>query len=49
MAIVVDAATGLFGEVHTQELIEREMAWSKTGTRLSASVSYSGYVTIARK
>jgi len=49
MAIVVDAATPLFREVHTHELIEREMTRSKRGTRPSTSVSHSGYVTIARK
>lgn len=49
MAIVVDAAGGLFGEVHTHELIEREMTRSKRGTRPSTSVCHTGYVTIARK
>jgi len=49
MAIVVDGATELFREVHTHELIEREMTRSKRGTRPSTSVSHSGYVTIARK
>jgi tRNA (adenine57-N1/adenine58-N1)-methyltransferase len=49
MAIVVDAATERFGEVHTHELIEREMTRSKRGTRPSTSVCHSGYVTIARK
>jgi tRNA (adenine57-N1/adenine58-N1)-methyltransferase len=49
MAIVVDTATGLFREVHTHELIDREMTRSKRGTRPSTSVSHSGYVTIARK
>jgi len=49
MAIVVDAASGLFSEVHTHELIEREMTRSKRGTRPSTSVCHSGYVTIARK
>ncbi|HSA38615.1 MAG TPA: rRNA adenine N-6-methyltransferase family protein [Methanoregula sp.] len=49
MAIVVDVATPLFREVHTHELIEREMTRSKRGTRPSTSVSHSGYVTIARK
>jgi tRNA (adenine57-N1/adenine58-N1)-methyltransferase len=49
MAIVIDAASGLFSEVHTHELIEREMTRSKRGTRPSTSVSHSGYVTIARK
>jgi len=49
MAIVVDGATGLFTEVHTHELIEREMTRSKRGTRPSTSVCHSGYVTIARK
>ncbi|MDD1684537.1 MAG: methyltransferase domain-containing protein [Methanoregula sp.] len=49
MAIVVDAATPLFSEVHTHELIEREMTRSKRGTRPSTSVCHSGYVTIARK
>ena len=49
MAIVVDAASALFPEVHTHELIEREMTRSKRGTRPSTSVCHSGYVTIARK
>ncbi len=49
MAIVVDAATDQFSEVHTHELIEREMTRSKRGTRPSTSVCHSGYVTIARK
>ena len=49
MAIVVDTATERFSEVHTHELIEREMTRSKRGTRPSTSVSHSGYVTIARK
>ncbi len=49
MAVVVDAATSLFREVHTHELIEREMTRSKRGTRPSTSVCHSGYVTIARK
>ena len=49
MAIVVDAAQERFFEVHTHELIEREMTRSKRGTRPSTSVCHSGYVTIARK
>ena len=49
MAIVVGQASGLFEEVHTHELIEREMTRSKRGARLSTSVCHSGYVTIARK
>ena len=49
MAIVVDAAQARFPEVHTHELIEREMTRSKRGTRPSTSVSHSGYITIARK
>ena len=49
MAIVVDTASALFPEVHTHELIEREMTRSKRGTRPSTSVCHSGYVTIARK
>ena len=49
MAIVVDAAAPLFCEVHTHELIEREMTRSKRGTRPSTSVCHSGYITIARK
>jgi len=49
MAIVIDAATDRFSEVHTHELIEREMTRSKRGTRPSTSVCHSGYVTIARK
>ena len=49
MAIVVDAASGQFTELHTHELIEREMTRSKRGTRPSTSVCHSGYITIARK
>ena len=49
MSIVVDGAAELFREVHTHELIEREMTRSKRGTRPSTSVCHSGYVTIARK
>jgi len=49
MFIVVDAAQMLFTEVHTHELIEREMTRSKRGTRPSTSVCHSGYITIARK
>jgi len=49
MAIVVDAASGRFSEIHTHELIEREMTRSKRGTRPSTSVCHSGYITIARK
>jgi tRNA (adenine57-N1/adenine58-N1)-methyltransferase len=49
MAIVVNAAQARFPEVHTHELIEREMTRSKRGTRPSTSVSHSGYITIARK
>jgi len=49
MAIVVDTASGLFSELHTYELIEREMTRSKRGTRPSTSVCHSGYITIARK
>jgi len=49
MAIVVDAASGQFSEVHTYELIEREMTRTKRGTRPSTSVCHSGYITIARK
>jgi tRNA (adenine57-N1/adenine58-N1)-methyltransferase len=49
MAIVIDAASGQFTEIHTHELIEREMTRSKRGTRPSTSVCHSGYITIARK
>jgi tRNA (adenine57-N1/adenine58-N1)-methyltransferase len=49
MAVVVDSAQGRFSEVHTHELIEREMVRSKRGTRPSTSVCHSGYITIARK
>lgn len=49
MAVVVDRAQDLFSEVHTHELIEREMTRSKRGTRPSTSVCHSGYVTVARK
>ncbi|MCX6686252.1 MAG: protein-L-isoaspartate carboxylmethyltransferase [Methanoregula sp.] len=49
MAVVVDSAQERFLEVHTHELIEREMTRSKRGTRPSTSVCHSGYVTIARK
>ena len=49
MVIVADTASGLFSELHTHELIEREMTRSKRGTRPSTSVCHSGYITIARK
>lgn len=49
MAVAVDSAQDQFSEVHTHELIEREMTRSKRGTRPSTSVCHSGYVTIARK
>jgi tRNA (adenine57-N1/adenine58-N1)-methyltransferase len=49
MGTVVDCAQERFSEVHTHELIEREMTRSKRGTRPSTSVCHSGYVTIARK
>ncbi|MGD1004324.1 MAG: rRNA adenine N-6-methyltransferase family protein [Methanoregulaceae archaeon] len=49
MAIVVDNAQKLFSNLHTHELIDREMTRSKRGTRPSTSVCHSGYVTIARK
>lgn len=49
MAIVVDNAQKLFSDLHTHELIDREMTRSKRGTRPSTSVCHSGYVTIARK
>jgi tRNA (adenine57-N1/adenine58-N1)-methyltransferase len=49
MAVVVDSSQDRFSEVHTHELIEREMTRSKRGTRPSTSVCHSGYVTIARK
>jgi len=49
MALVVDAAQERFYDVHTHELIEREMTRSKRGTRPSTSICHSGYITIARK
>lgn len=49
MAVVVDSAQERFSEVHTHELIEREMTRSKRGTRPSTSICHTGYVTIARK
>jgi tRNA (adenine57-N1/adenine58-N1)-methyltransferase len=49
MTTVIDAAQELFPEIHTHELIGREMTRSKRGTRPSTSVCHSGYVTIARK
>ena len=49
MGTVVDCAQERFSEVHTHELIEREMTRSKRGTRPSTSVCHSGYVTIARR
>jgi tRNA (adenine57-N1/adenine58-N1)-methyltransferase len=49
MALVVDAAQERFVEVHTHEMIEREMTRSKRGTRPSTSICHSGYITIARK
>ncbi|MEN6611603.1 MAG: rRNA adenine N-6-methyltransferase family protein [Methanoregulaceae archaeon] len=49
MAVVMDAAQGLFAEVTTHELIGREMTRTDRGTRPSTSVCHSGYVTVARK
>lgn len=49
MFTVFDAMTGLFPEVHSYELIEREMTRTKRGTRPSTCVSHSGYITIGRK
>jgi tRNA (adenine57-N1/adenine58-N1)-methyltransferase len=49
MSRVLDAATGIFSEVHAMECIEREMTRSQRGTRPSTRVCHSGYITIARK
>jgi tRNA (adenine57-N1/adenine58-N1)-methyltransferase len=49
MSCVLDAATGIFSEVHAMECIEREMTRSQRGTRPSTRVCHSGYITIARK
>ncbi len=49
MFTVFDSMTEVFPEVHSYELIEREMTRTKRGTRPSTSVSHSGYITIARK
>ncbi len=49
MSRVLDAATGVFSEVHAMECIEREMTRSQRGTRPSTRVCHSGYITIARK
>lgn len=46
---VMDTAEGLFAEVHTHELIERELSRTNRGTRPSTRVCHSGYITIARK
>ncbi len=47
--LVMDSARDLFSEVHTYEVIEREMTRSQRGTRPSTRVCHSGYITIARK
>jgi tRNA (adenine57-N1/adenine58-N1)-methyltransferase len=46
---VMDSAQKLFSEVHTYEVIERELTRSQRGTRPSTRVCHSGYITIARK
>ncbi|NYT04753.1 MAG: methyltransferase domain-containing protein [Methanomicrobiales archaeon] len=45
---VMDAAGELFREVHTHELIERELTRTNRGTRPSTRVCHTGYITIAR-
>lgn len=47
--VVMDTAATLFGEVHTHEVIGRELTRGSRGTRPSTRVSHSGYITIARK
>jgi tRNA (adenine57-N1/adenine58-N1)-methyltransferase len=47
--VVMDSARDLFAEVHTYEVIERELTRSQRGTRPSTRVCHSGYITIARK
>ncbi|MDG6257770.1 MAG: methyltransferase domain-containing protein [Methanomicrobiaceae archaeon] len=47
--LVMDSARDLFSEVHTYEIIERELTRSQRGTRPSTRVCHSGYITIARK
>ncbi|MBP1929339.1 tRNA (adenine57-N1/adenine58-N1)-methyltransferase [Methanolinea mesophila] len=49
LALVADAAGGLFSEVNSRECIEREMTRSTRGTRPSTRVCHSGYLTVARK
>jgi tRNA (adenine57-N1/adenine58-N1)-methyltransferase len=46
--MVMDTAASLFGEVHTHEVIGRELTRGSRGTRPSTRVSHSGYITIAR-
>jgi len=45
----IDAAKGLFREVHTHECMERELTRTSRGTRPSTRVCHSGYITIARR
>lgn len=49
MVMVRDAAARLFPEIHSYEILEREMTCSPRGTRPSTRVGHTGYVTIARK
>jgi tRNA (adenine57-N1/adenine58-N1)-methyltransferase len=46
--VVMDSARDRFSEVHTYEVIERELTRSQRGTRPSTRVCHSGYITIAR-
>ena len=47
--LVRDIAGPLSGDVHTYEMMEREMTRSPRGTRPSTRVGHTGYITIARK
>jgi len=47
--MVRDTAARLFPEIHSYEILEREMTRSPRGTRPSTRVGHTGYVTIARK
>lgn len=49
MTQAMDAASRSFAEVHTYEMLEREMTRSARGTRPATRVGHSGYITIARR
>ncbi|MCX6694203.1 MAG: protein-L-isoaspartate carboxylmethyltransferase [Methanomicrobiales archaeon] len=49
LMLVMDTTRDLFSDVHSYEVIEREMTRSARGTRPATRVSHTGYITIARR